>query len=144
MKAWITLGLALASGGAVAGWFGPDNYEECVLENMKGVTSNTAAAAIAKACDAKFPKPPPPPLTAEELAKANEKYKQCLESADQLEAERNRKIYAAEQKVSRKRREYQSADQNNLFVIMHELMDAEQELLEEKHRPRACHQLKGI
>lgn len=39
----------------VAGWFGPSTYEECVLENMKGVTSNQAAVIIAKACREKFP-----------------------------------------------------------------------------------------
>jgi hypothetical protein len=40
---------------AEAGWFGPNNYEDCVLENMKGVTSNVAAVAIENACLKKFP-----------------------------------------------------------------------------------------
>ncbi len=37
-----------------AGWFGPDNYEECVLERMKG--QDKAMIQIArKACEKKFP-----------------------------------------------------------------------------------------
>ena len=39
-----------------AGVFGPATYEDCILENMKGVTSNLAAAEIRQACRAKFPK----------------------------------------------------------------------------------------
>lgn len=38
-----------------AGFFGPSNYDECVLENMKGVTSDQAARAIQVACRKKFP-----------------------------------------------------------------------------------------
>ena len=38
-----------------AGLFGPDNYEECILDSMKGVTSDVAARAIAGACAKKFP-----------------------------------------------------------------------------------------
>jgi hypothetical protein len=40
---------------AIAGWFGPSTYEECVLKNMKGVTSDQASRIIAKACRDKFP-----------------------------------------------------------------------------------------
>lgn len=40
---------------ATAGWFGATNYGECVLESMKGVTSDAAAAAINRACRAKYP-----------------------------------------------------------------------------------------
>lgn len=40
---------------ATAGWFGATNYDECILESMKGVTSNTAAAAINRSCRAKYP-----------------------------------------------------------------------------------------
>jgi hypothetical protein len=43
---------------ANAGIFGPDNYEECVLEAMKGVTSDMAARAIIGACRTKFPSKP--------------------------------------------------------------------------------------
>lgn len=39
-----------------SGLFGPSNYEECVLENMKGVVSDQAARQIAHACYEKFPK----------------------------------------------------------------------------------------
>jgi hypothetical protein len=42
----------------VGGWFGPSNYEECILKNMKGVTSDKAVLEIRKACRAKFPKKP--------------------------------------------------------------------------------------
>jgi hypothetical protein len=40
---------------ARAALFGPSNYNECILENMKGVTSNSAALAIKQACRSKFP-----------------------------------------------------------------------------------------
>lgn len=43
---------------AMGGWFGPSNYEECILKNMKGVTSDRAVLEIKKACRAKFPKKP--------------------------------------------------------------------------------------
>jgi hypothetical protein len=35
----------------------PVNYADCILENMKGVSSDTAAALIGDACRAKFPIP---------------------------------------------------------------------------------------
>ena len=43
---------------AMGGWFGPSNYDECILEHMKGVTSDKAVLEIRKACRAKFPKKP--------------------------------------------------------------------------------------
>lgn len=43
------------SGSAPAGWLGPSNYEECILENIKGVTIQSAVWAIKNACRAKFP-----------------------------------------------------------------------------------------
>lgn len=51
----ISIILALLSMNAGA-WnlFGPKNFDECVLENMKGVTSDTAATTIYAACDSKF------------------------------------------------------------------------------------------
>ncbi len=73
---------------AWAGWFGPDNYEECILDSMKGVTSNAAAVAIAQACRAKFPLPPPPPPTAEELEKHAKSNEECVSTY--IEKERNR------------------------------------------------------
>lgn len=38
--------------------FGPKNFEDCVLQNMKGVTSDAAAAHIRMACIKKFPRQP--------------------------------------------------------------------------------------
>lgn len=37
-----------------AGWFGPSNYDECILESMKGVTSDKAAILIESICRKKF------------------------------------------------------------------------------------------
>lgn len=42
-------------GNANAGIFGPSNFEECVLANMKGVISDRAAEIIESACSEKFP-----------------------------------------------------------------------------------------
>jgi hypothetical protein len=39
--------------------FGPKNFDECVLENMKGVTSDEAAIQIMGACSRKFSKKKP-------------------------------------------------------------------------------------
>ena len=36
--------------------FGPSDYDDCVLQSMKGVNSDLAARAIAKSCREKFPK----------------------------------------------------------------------------------------
>lgn len=44
---------------AIAGWFGQSNYDECVLESMKGVTSDVAAGAIMRSCRDKFPEKRP-------------------------------------------------------------------------------------
>ena len=38
-----------------AGFLGPDTYEDCILESMKGTTSDVAAKEIQKACRKKFP-----------------------------------------------------------------------------------------
>ena len=70
MQKVLGFAMMLVSGATMAGWFGPSTYEECLLENLKGVASDVAATGIAKACRAKFPVPPP---TAEELRKAKEK-----------------------------------------------------------------------
>ena len=44
----------LVSTTASAGWFGPSNYDECILESMKGVTSNVAARLVESSCREKF------------------------------------------------------------------------------------------
>jgi hypothetical protein len=38
-----------------AGWFGPSNFDECIIASMKGVTSDEAARIIATSCDSKYP-----------------------------------------------------------------------------------------
>lgn len=35
--------------------FGPKNYDECILENMKGTTDQTATVLIMQSCKNKFP-----------------------------------------------------------------------------------------
>ena len=39
------------------GWslLGPKDYDDCILENMKGVTSDNAAGQIRRSCKSKFP-----------------------------------------------------------------------------------------
>lgn len=61
-----------AFSSAYAGIFGPSNFDDCVLESMKGVTSDMAAQAIYRSCRKKFPenqvKQNTRALTANELA----------------------------------------------------------------------------
>lgn len=53
---FILLLIGFSSGSlAQLGLFGPSDYNECILEGMKGVTSNVAAKAIAHSCRKKFP-----------------------------------------------------------------------------------------
>jgi hypothetical protein len=48
--------LIFSSSIASAGWFGgPKTYDECIIESMKGVTSDVAASAIRRSCRKKFP-----------------------------------------------------------------------------------------
>lgn len=35
----------------------PESYEDCIVENMKGINSDVAAYSIKAACKAKFPNP---------------------------------------------------------------------------------------
>ena len=51
------LTMAAFSGICNAGWFGPSNYDECILENMKGIADKSAVFAIKQACGNKFPMP---------------------------------------------------------------------------------------
>ena len=49
----------------------PSTYEDCILENMKGVVAESAARLIAEACRAKFPPPghAPPCLNGQTVCK---------------------------------------------------------------------------
>lgn len=62
-----------AIGTAYGGLLGPSNYDECITESMKGVTSDLAAKAIISSCRERFPgrgkKPASRLLKHEELSK---------------------------------------------------------------------------
>lgn len=45
----------LMAAPASAGLFGPSNYDECILEHLKGVSSDVGARMVAEACRKKFP-----------------------------------------------------------------------------------------
>jgi hypothetical protein len=47
--------LILLASPVHAGIFGPSTYEECILENMKGVQSDRAAILIHRVCRKQFP-----------------------------------------------------------------------------------------
>ena len=70
----IALCLTLSPFTSQGGWLGASDYDECILESMKGVTSNLAARLIKESCRDKFPpkakkKPRTSALTSEELGK---------------------------------------------------------------------------
>ena len=46
--------LFLFSGSATAGLFSPDDYDECILENMPDATNRESATSIRHACSSKF------------------------------------------------------------------------------------------
>ena len=62
--------LVLNSVSSNAGWFGPSDFDECILESMKGVTSDRAARIISRSCWRKYPKKKPTsrPLSYDEIA----------------------------------------------------------------------------
>jgi hypothetical protein len=65
MRKLIVFILLALTNVAFAGLFGPSNYEECVLEEMKAIKSNSDAAAnaVVSACSIKFPtKTDPTPI----------------------------------------------------------------------------------
>lgn len=62
-----------------ADWFGPKTYEDCILEGMKGTTSDVAAQEIRKACRSKFPLPPKP--TANKQTISGQQANQTLNNA---------------------------------------------------------------
>lgn len=56
---WLAILVAILIAVPVqAGILGPSTYEECILENMKGVQSNVAAGHIVRACRQQFPEEP--------------------------------------------------------------------------------------
>lgn len=42
---------------AYSGWFGPKDFDECIIEGMKGVQSDVAAKLVYQSCLKKFPPP---------------------------------------------------------------------------------------
>ena len=109
--------MVLLTGSAQAGWFGPSTYEECVLENMKGVSSNAAALAIADACRAKFPlppSPPPPPPSEEEKAKFRADMERNKEEQEQWGRIRKKSLDELERSYDSLKPNPQSQPQPNL------------------------------
>jgi len=51
-----------------AGWFGPSNYDECITENMKGISGELAAKAIIQSCRNRFPRTPKKTPTTRQLS----------------------------------------------------------------------------
>ena len=76
---YFSFAIFLISSGGAGAWslLGPTNYDDCILEKMKGVTDNLAAGAIMRACASKFSGSTTPaaegcklrPLTASEFSK---------------------------------------------------------------------------
>jgi hypothetical protein len=56
MKSLIIIIIVMFSSYANAGLFGPNNFDDCILQSMKGVTSDMAARAIYQSCEQKFSK----------------------------------------------------------------------------------------
>ena len=71
----IAIGLGLSIQANAQWWnpLAPKTMEECILQNMKGVTSNDAAGLVAQACARKFPK---------EESEEGKKKKKLLERCD--------------------------------------------------------------
>ena len=59
VRASVLMLVALSTGGvANAQWWNPfaaDNFQDCVLQGMKGVSGDVAAAAVVSVCRQKFP-----------------------------------------------------------------------------------------
>ena len=47
--------LVLVMHPSQAGWFRPDNYWECLLDNMRKVQSDAIAQEVIKSCKSQFP-----------------------------------------------------------------------------------------
>ena len=60
---------------AYSGWFGPKDFDECIIEGMKGVQSDVAAKLVYQSCLKKFPP---------KKAKVPEKTKLPIEALEKL------------------------------------------------------------
>ena len=67
-----SVGVTLFCASARAGFFGPTNYNECILKYAKGSQNQTATALIMNACDDKFSK------TAKSNGQKNVGYDDCI------------------------------------------------------------------
>lgn len=65
-----------------AGWFGPSNFQDCVLEGMKGVNGDQAARMVAMACRQKFPEKPAIPIAPSPPAEVAEMHSFMATSAN--------------------------------------------------------------
>jgi hypothetical protein len=60
MRKLLIAALLLSTSGANAGWFGPSDYRECVLNEMKG-TAASMLSTVKGLCNERFPCPEPTP-----------------------------------------------------------------------------------
>ena len=67
-KSIVVVGILLVTTNSFAGVFGPSNYEECVLDKMKGQTPNMMSLAKA-ACLKAFPDEPTENVIPQDLIK---------------------------------------------------------------------------
>ena len=113
-KICISIILTIVCKSAISGWFGPSNYDECVIEGMKGVNGDIAARAIIKSCLNKFPPPPPPP-TAEELEKERARAEAL---AKDFESIRQQKEIEKRKCIERVKKQRQSSceDGKNIYI----------------------------
>lgn len=70
MKRLIAGVILILASSANAGFFGFDDYDDCLLKSMKGVTEGLAAREIKKSCNRKFP---PKQLSQKQLSKISGK-----------------------------------------------------------------------
>ena len=73
--------VALSTVAAHAGWFGPSNYTECMIDGMKGQPS-AMKGTISKACESKFPC-----ASAAQQAAYLERRKSCISEGREFQAD---------------------------------------------------------